>query len=489
MPRLTHSLASVSQRSELLRENGPLLSIFLWFRCATAAYPAASFIGKADDDCWLHPSHWAVLLQNAFLLQYHAAAGTTFNGTAFDLWGDGPGTSRVKPRAARDAIGVPAVYVGSFEGYHWRTQTNAPVGWRNYPFMSNEVCKEHAVTGTEGPTRGPFPFAKGATFFLSRNAAKLVHQTQEEHVAALTRDDTPRCFRGSQAWYEGRCCSVDGIKLSDRKHCSHHRGIGKRCARELPQAIRAAMGSGELDVAAGLRKQLEEFAASKATNRTTAAGACVDDDAANPAWEDVWTGFVLSSSKHLRRRGSGLVIVDLRGHLFSDSLGFGAKRTLISWHSKVDRDFPRRLAVLHRWMREHGCAAGQIVPNCGQTIPGVPRSRLWARLRSNPAVNVTCARARQLPCTAHDMRLAMVEKSSVAADAVRERRGGTMAKRCDDRRVLLWDDLPPLATVDGWSLAQLRSFARGELSVTTEGELKRRECATDPKKCPKQGAT
>ena len=64
-----------------------------------------------------------------------------------------------------------------------------------------------------------------------------------------------------------------------------------------------------------------------------------------------------------------------------------------------------------------------------------------------------------------------------------------MAKRCDDRRVLLWDDLPPLATVDGWSLAQLRSFARGELSVTTEGELKRRECATDPKKCPKQGAT
>ena len=148
--------------------NGPLLSIFLWFRCATAAYPAASFIGKADDDCWLHPSHWAVLLQNAFLLQYHAAAGTTFNGTAFDLWGDGPGTSRVKPRAARDAIGVPAVYVGSFEGYHWRTQTNAPVGWRNYPFMSNEVCKEHAVTGTEGPTRGPFPFAKGATFFLSR---------------------------------------------------------------------------------------------------------------------------------------------------------------------------------------------------------------------------------------------------------------------------------------------------------------------------------
>ena len=468
-----------SQRSELLRENGPLLSIFLWFRCATTAFPMALFIGKADDDCWLHPSQWAVLLQNAVLLQSQATAGKTFDRSAFDLWDDSTASSRVKSRLARDAVGVPAVYVGSFEGYHWRTQTNAPVGWRNYPLGPNEVCKEHAAKGTEGPTRGPFPFARGAIFFLSRNAARIVEQTQEAHVAALTRDDTPRCFRGSQAWYEGRCCSPDGIRTSDKKHCSHHRLIGKRCGHELPLAVRKAMGRSEVALAAELQKQMAQLAASKAaTNRTTAVSACVDDDAANPAWEDVWTGFVLGTSRQLRRRGSGLMLVDVRGHLFSDNPGFGAKRTLIAWHSKVDRDFPRRLAVLHRWMREHGCTAGPIVPSCGQTIPGVPRSRSWARLRSNPALNVTCAGARQLPCTAHDTRL---------TDAGRGSRMAATAKKCDDRRVLLWDDLPPLATVDGWSLAQLRGFARGELNVTLEGELKRRECAADPQKCPKKG--
>lgn len=37
----------------LSRKRGPLQSLLLWLRCATAAWPLAQFIGKADDDLYL----------------------------------------------------------------------------------------------------------------------------------------------------------------------------------------------------------------------------------------------------------------------------------------------------------------------------------------------------------------------------------------------------------------------------------------------------
>ncbi|KAL3896427.1 MAG: hypothetical protein SGPRY_013275, partial [Prymnesium sp.] len=47
------------------RAKGPLLSLFLWFRCALVAWPAARMIGKADDDIWVNLTSTAAMLQHS----------------------------------------------------------------------------------------------------------------------------------------------------------------------------------------------------------------------------------------------------------------------------------------------------------------------------------------------------------------------------------------------------------------------------------------
>ena len=36
------------------RKRGPLVSLFTWWRCAVRAWPRAHFVGKADDDVYVH---------------------------------------------------------------------------------------------------------------------------------------------------------------------------------------------------------------------------------------------------------------------------------------------------------------------------------------------------------------------------------------------------------------------------------------------------
>ena len=44
----------VTASATLNRAAGPLHSTFLWLRCAIHRYPGAPFIGKAEDDVWVH---------------------------------------------------------------------------------------------------------------------------------------------------------------------------------------------------------------------------------------------------------------------------------------------------------------------------------------------------------------------------------------------------------------------------------------------------
>ena len=48
-------VALVSAESNAGRALGPLLSLVQWWRLACATWPTAQFIGKADDDVYLHP--------------------------------------------------------------------------------------------------------------------------------------------------------------------------------------------------------------------------------------------------------------------------------------------------------------------------------------------------------------------------------------------------------------------------------------------------
>ena len=51
--------------ASLDRPSGPLFSLILWLRCALSAWPAAGFIGKADDDVWVHLPATAIALDQA----------------------------------------------------------------------------------------------------------------------------------------------------------------------------------------------------------------------------------------------------------------------------------------------------------------------------------------------------------------------------------------------------------------------------------------
>ena len=46
----------VEALASMVRKNGPLQSLVLWWQCAVESWPQASLIGKADDDIWVNPT-------------------------------------------------------------------------------------------------------------------------------------------------------------------------------------------------------------------------------------------------------------------------------------------------------------------------------------------------------------------------------------------------------------------------------------------------
>lgn len=82
---------------------------------------------------------------------------------------------------------------------------------------------------------------------------------------------------------------------------------------------------------------------------------------AHTAWEDVWTGYVLSMSNYMPQRGvrsnvsnefastiGPMVLIDLSSG-FIDTYGLTTRQGILAWHGRIDQDFPRRAALLKAW--------------------------------------------------------------------------------------------------------------------------------------------
>mmetsp|Transcript_22252 Transcript_22252/g.45462 ORF Transcript_22252/g.45462 Transcript_22252/m.45462 type:complete len:469 (+) Transcript_22252:103-1509(+) len=369
----------VRARSVMLRENGPLQSLVLWFECAMQRFVSASFIGKADDDVWIRPSGWAALLN-------------TIRGRL--------------PEAAH-------AYVGCMEAYHWRLDANAPIGWRHFPIHTR--CQRQAGLV------GPFVFGKGASFFLTAHTAARV-AGHAAHVRRITEADAPRCFQGSQLWFEATCCGAT-VAASQKRHCLHHRGLGKRCPATLGEHLRSS----------------PQQALPSLNPCVASAGK------ANPAWEDVWTGYALSQTAGLGR----LYVVHVHLSLLHDLNGFKVSRGAISWHSQVDRDMPRRTAVIHRWIGAHGCSDESIQLSCHEPVA--------SETKPTASMAFTCAGQQQVVCNARR----------------RQTGGDRQQHNCAAQPELLWDLLPPLNVTDAWPTETLAAYAHGHLHVTTEGDLRK----------------
>ena len=85
----------VAGASGLRRENGPLVTLAGWLACAQRLFSTALWIGKADDDVWLHAPRLGAFLHGL------KASGAT--------------------------------YVGGFETYHWRLEYDSPARWNYFP--------------------------------------------------------------------------------------------------------------------------------------------------------------------------------------------------------------------------------------------------------------------------------------------------------------------------------------------------------------------
>ena len=159
--------------------SGPLTSTLQWLHCAATAWPKAAFVGKAEDDTWLHLPD--------IVMSLHASQATL---------------------AAR-GDGDVDLYWGMMESYFWNETAQRPFGFGHNmpPQMWAAPCTVNA-TGNASRSRGvvtmdhristqhgPFVFAKGALYILStRLAARLTTDapTRRRAAQALASADERR---------------------------------------------------------------------------------------------------------------------------------------------------------------------------------------------------------------------------------------------------------------------------------------------------------
>jgi hypothetical protein len=189
----------LAAQSNLSRALGPLHSVYLWYRCAVRMHAAAPFVGRLDDDTWLHVPAVEALL------------------------------AALVPRAREG----DELWVGTFEGYSWDEASGQPIGWAGY-FPTTTTCVARGRAGGAPADQranrsvvGPFNFAKGAASFLSTGLARALAPAPTHSTAAdADADRSPgppsgdapvrpdavdaRCLRGSvRFWAQGGVQAVE----------------------------------------------------------------------------------------------------------------------------------------------------------------------------------------------------------------------------------------------------------------------------------------
>jgi hypothetical protein len=289
--------------ANLTSARGPLTSTLLWLQCASAAWPHTAMIGKAEDDTWFHVPDIAASLRAA--------------------------------QSTLAKLGIRSMYFGMHESYYWNETVQRPFGFGHHaPFaMWQQPCLLN-VSGNVSTSRGtqslsarhaqhgPFDFAKGPLYLLTRGlAARLTSDgpTRQRAAEALGTAET-RASGGSAGvgtWAEGMVWEDVwiGYALSRLGQCSAAQGRGS-------DSVAAA----EVGAAGAAAVALAGAAAAAAA----AAGVAADDDPCR------------------------LGVVSLTWTLYFEEWGFGATPGTVLWHAKTKA--PQRPALLHRYMALRHCS-------------------------------------------------------------------------------------------------------------------------------------
>ena len=148
----------------MLRTNGPLLTLILWFECAVQAWPRATLIGKADDDVWVH-----------------------VDGTAAHLRGSLEALRSVQTPAEGEA---PQMFWGLMETYGWSLTTHRPMGFGYKYSRGAPNCTVRPIPSMREKVNHsllyPVHFAKGPMYFVSTPLIRQLVADPEVRSYALT---------------------------------------------------------------------------------------------------------------------------------------------------------------------------------------------------------------------------------------------------------------------------------------------------------------
>ena len=328
--------------SLLGRTAGPLMSLVSWFGCSLRAFPKVHFVGKCDDDMWMHTFGMESLLWRALALRKTDSASTPedrrwgehSNGLLNGLLGSGF-------RAASTPDQTTELVVGRFERFTWFQNRSypghegpVPAGFSKNPLGRGGHCQPNG----RAQNTTAFTFPKGAIFFLSGGAVQETLGTMLPHALKLVATDATRCFRYSAQW-----------RLT--KQMQHDRNVTKQKRR-----------------AADARRATDAPRGAVSNDRLGCPHSLID---VLPPYEDVWTGYALD---HLSK--TRVLAVDIQG-AFQDSYGFVAGQATLAWHSRVDTAFSIRARLLHNWSAPTFCNGSRHRIECGHAIPACHGEHKW----------------------------------------------------------------------------------------------------------------
>ena len=147
----------------MLRSNGPLLTLILWFECSLQAWPHAKLIGKADDDVWVHVDATTAHLQGSL--------------------------EALRPVLRVGDGEVPLMFWGLMETYGWSLTSHRPMGfvykYGSYPPTCSVKRLPSARDKLNHTFISPVHFAKGPMYFVSSPLVAQLSSSREFREYAM----------------------------------------------------------------------------------------------------------------------------------------------------------------------------------------------------------------------------------------------------------------------------------------------------------------
>ena len=366
----THlDMTFVQAPSSMACTTAPLRKLWLWLRCALAAWPNARLIGKADDDVWAHLAGIVRSVQRSLSVLREASPPLEQAGTE----------------------GGPRLYWGFFSCYSWDLHAHRPVlfNWWGACRRRRPGCQasRHWLpngswysSNAPGPPRnativGPFPFAKGPFYLLSRSPVEELMGS--ERLAA----EVEATIASSAA------AAAGGSPRSERTHPWEDTFLGMALARYAADGLHLVhAGSGAFVDAEQKIDHVRDVLQNVDVNLTSARGPRRDPRSSRRPPLRRWHHFAVAPSQ--------LIWHGLGGRVLHKDGSVGSCKQ------------PSAISLVDGYARDHGCELGVEQLLCSKRKACAGQTRAYCA--AVPSANRSAA------CSSDQVQLTMPAPAGVA---------------------------------------------------------------------------